>query len=198
MSTSIPVSLFADLQHQGWAVGNDIVSSEICSKLKLWAEVRKQAGDFSEAHMGRGSERYLFALGRGDSTFWLENNMQPEIFEILESLRLQLNENFYFGLQYFECHLTCYPPGACYQPHTDKAHESRTAESERVISFVLYLNEDWQKTDGGELVFSRSGEQVLPLIGRLALFLSDTIEHEVLPALRDRWSLTGWFRRRTL
>ncbi len=124
--------------------------------------------------------------------------MQPQIFAFLEGLRQQLNESFFLGLQSFECHLAHYPPGARYESHIDQARSSIGAESERAISFVIYLNEAWQKDDGGELVFCQSGELVLPLLGRLALFRSDTIEHEVLPSRRDRWSLTGWFRRRNL
>jgi SM-20-related protein len=37
---------------------------------------------------------------------------------------------------------------------------------------------------------------VLPQGGRLLTFLSERFEHEVLPAHRERISLTGWFRRR--
>jgi SM-20-related protein len=37
---------------------------------------------------------------------------------------------------------------------------------------------------------------VLPQAGSLLLFLSADMPHEVLPASRDRLSLTGWFRRR--
>lgn len=37
---------------------------------------------------------------------------------------------------------------------------------------------------------------VLPQAGTLALFLSGDMPHEVLPATRERRSLTGWFRRR--
>lgn len=37
---------------------------------------------------------------------------------------------------------------------------------------------------------------VLPQAGTLALFLSSEMPHEVLPATRERLSLTGWFRRR--
>jgi SM-20-related protein len=33
---------------------------------------------------------------------------------------------------------------------------------------------------------------ILPLAGRLVCFRSDQIEHEVLPATRERLSLTGW------
>jgi SM-20-related protein len=42
-----------------------------------------------------------------------------------------------------------------------------------------------------------TSHDILPLGGRLVLFLSDLIEHEVLPARRERYSITGWFRRQT-
>jgi SM-20-related protein len=32
----------------------------------------------------------------------------------------------------------------------------------------------------------------VPEAGRLVCFRSDLIEHEVLPATRERYSLTGW------
>jgi SM-20-related protein len=37
---------------------------------------------------------------------------------------------------------------------------------------------------------------LLPLAGNLLLFNSAQLAHEVLPARRERLSLTGWFRRR--
>jgi len=37
---------------------------------------------------------------------------------------------------------------------------------------------------------------VLPHLGTLALFLSDRYWHEVLPARRPRFAVTGWFRTR--
>ena len=39
---------------------------------------------------------------------------------------------------------------------------------------------------------------VLPRGGTLVVFLSDRFPHEVLPARRERLSLAGWFRRRSL
>ena len=43
--------------------------------------------------------------------------------------------------------------------------------------------------DGREL-------DVLPEAGTLVVFLSADLPHEVLPATRERLSLTGWLRRR--
>jgi len=41
-----------------------------------------------------------------------------------------------------------------------------------------------------------SALQISPEGGTLVAFLSGRFEHEVLPATRERYSLTGWFRRR--
>jgi SM-20-related protein len=37
---------------------------------------------------------------------------------------------------------------------------------------------------------------VAPVGGTLVAFLSERFHHEVLPARRERYSLTGWFTRR--
>ena len=63
----------------------------------------------------------------------------------------------------------------------------------------MYLNDGWQAEDGGQLrLYLADGQvrDVLPEAGTLVVFLSADIPHEVLPASRDRLSLTGWFRRR--
>jgi SM-20-related protein len=52
---------------------------------------------------------------------------------------------------------------------------------------------------GGQLrmYLDESAEHdVVPTGGCLVVFLSGDIPHEVLPATRERLSLTGWFRRR--
>ncbi len=69
----------------------------------------------------------------------------------------------------------------------------------RKLSSILYLNQNWQASDGGELRLYVNDDEWLnisPIGGRLVLFLSDQFWHEVLPAKRERLSLTGWFRTR--
>lgn len=68
-----------------------------------------------------------------------------------------------------------------------------------MVSLVLYLNDAWLPEQGGELrlyLDERRHQDVLPLGGSLVCFLSGQLPHEVLPATRERLSLTGWFRRR--
>jgi SM-20-related protein len=62
----------------------------------------------------------------------------------------------------------------------------------------MYLNENWALADGGALRIydGKRVRDVLPVAGTLVCFLSDRFEHEVLPATRERLSLSGWFRRR--
>jgi SM-20-related protein len=43
--------------------------------------------------------------------------------------------------------------------------------------------------DGSERI-----EDVLPVGGRLVVFLSEEIPHEVMPTLKERISITGWLR----
>jgi SM-20-related protein len=69
----------------------------------------------------------------------------------------------------------------------------------RILSTVLYLNEDWQACDGGELVvYESTGKSIIatvnPTFGRMIIFLSDAFPHEVLVSHKTRRSIAGWFR----
>ena len=149
-------------------------------------------------------ERYRLAHEeRGDQIQWLEpesaSDAQRDALARFDALRLGLNRELQLGLFEFECHFARYPPGAGYRPHRDQ-HRGSDA---RVLSCVLYLNRDWKAEDEGQLRLymdkPASGEysDVPPEGGTLACFLSDRFWHEVLPARRERLSLTGWFRRRS-
>jgi SM-20-related protein len=131
---------------------------------------------------------------RGDFIAWLDPQTAQENTQIflnqLSELITELNRNFYLGIRDFETHFTRYPEGTRYVAHSDK-HSKGSA---RVVSFVFYLNENWQPSDGGALrIFQEDGtfQDIEPRFGRLAFFLSDKI-HEVLITNRVRRSITGW------
>ncbi|MDP2227267.1 MAG: 2OG-Fe(II) oxygenase [Moraxellaceae bacterium] len=48
-----------------------------------------------------------------------------------------------------------------------------------------------------EVARERERYRLRPEGGRLAIFMSEDMPHEVLPATRERWSIAGWFRTRT-
>ncbi|MFW5816629.1 MAG: 2OG-Fe(II) oxygenase [Wenzhouxiangella sp.] len=106
-----------------------------------------------------------------------------------------LNRRLFLGLFEFEAHYAHYPAGAFYRRHVD----SFQGAANRVVSLVAYLNADWRDDDGGELVlYEAAGRTRLatlaPRAGRVVLFMSEELPHEVLPARRERLSIAGWFR----
>lgn len=139
---------------------------------------------------------------RGDFIRWVDDTSpsatQHEYLQCMEELRGLLNQNFYMGLFDLEAHFAVYPPGAAYQRHLDQFQ----GDSKRQVSCVLYLNHDWHAEDGGQLrlYLDETPEpqyvDIQPEGGRLVAFLSSRFWHEVLPATRERISLTGWFRTR--
>ena len=196
----IPDKLLEDLEHKGWTMSDDIVSVALAHRLLAEGEQRRQQNQFHAATIGRASSQQHNTAIRGDTICWIDDpSPYPESAELLQRttlLRDTLNRYFYLGLRHLECHFARYEPGAGYACHIDQ-HKNTGF---RKISMVLYLNPDWQPGDGGELsIYSPDDpdteiQRVLPKMGRLVLFRSDTIPHAVQPCTKTRWSLTGWFR----
>lgn len=193
-------ALFQSLQDQGWAVSDDAIPQSLQESLYRQSQTLWQAGHFHEAHIGRQESNVLRTDIRGDSICWLETEepltQNSDFFSWAADLRQELNQRFYLGLRSEEFHFARYPSGRGYKKHIDQHRSSQ----HRKISLVLYLNPQWATGDGGELCLYSPGNEehellrILPQPARLVIFRSDTIPHEVLPALQTRWSLTGWFR----
>jgi len=159
-------------------------------------------GELRRAGIGRGESWQLREDIRGDYVRWIDFSTPGPFSEFLagyyEPLRLACNRELLLGLYEYEGHVTVYPPGRFYRRHVDQFRGAQ----HRKLSVILYLNDDWAKDDGGELrMYLPDGEgervlDVLPEAGTLVAFLSHEIPHEVLPAKRERLSLTGWFRTR--
>ena len=163
------------------------------------ARRRDAAGEFHAAGIGRGGARVERPDIRGDRVCWLDEAAlaAPEraLSSVLEALRLEINRTTMLGLFGLEAHYAIYPPGAHYRRHRDRFRD----DDARVLSWILYLNEGWSAADGGALrihLADGGARDVLPEAGTLACFLADRFEHEVLPPMRERVSIAGWFRRR--
>ena len=155
------------------------------------------AGELAPAATGRGDDRALQPALRGDRTLWLDDPRcgvaAGEFLGELDRLRVALNERLFLGLAEVEAHYARYAPGAGYARHRDRFRDSDA----RVISFVAYLNEDWNIDDGGALrLHSDDGAIDIPPLGGTAVCFRSELEHEVLPAMRERLSIAAWFRRR--
>jgi len=188
-----------DLAGQGWCVAPDFISPHSVAQLAEETRRLRQQQAMQPAGIGKGAERTVNAGIRGDFILWLDQPgltaTQRDYLADLEQLRLAANAGLQLGLFEFEGHLASYPAGSFYRKHLDRFHN----DSLRTLTCIVYLNQDWQAADGGQLrVYT--GEQnyfdVLPQGGSLTTFLSNRFWHEVLPAKRERMSITGWFKTR--
>ena len=173
-------------------------------KLRTEAEQLFADDAFSAARVGRGEGAVDGALRespiRGSSVCWLDASMPAgQVFmRWMDGLRVALNRELFLGLDSFEAQYAHYPIGASYGTHVDRHRDSNA----RVVSAVIYLNADWRSDAGGELVIYDEHNvprlTLAPEGGTLALFMSDETPHEAKRATRDRWSIAGWFRTRSL
>ena len=100
------------------------------------------------------------------------------------------------------------PGGSKYPLHIDNPQGLAVGDT-RKLTCILYLNPDYKEGDGGELrIFLKSGDgdkletiDLTPEGGRILMFFSDEIPHEVLAtapngakddASLDRYALTVW------
>lgn len=196
-------SIATVLCEQGWVVCPGFLSPH--EALVLGRESREgwEEGTFRRARVGRGTDLQLREDIRTDHVCWLEaegvSKAQEAYLERLEELRLAINARMFLGLFAFEGHFAVYPPGAFYRAHLDRHRQTQ----DRLVTVIVYLNEDWSEGDGGELRLwtspgLREGPSILvePRLATLVCFLSGDYWHEVLPARRPRMSITGWFRLR--
>ena len=182
------------LADTGFAVvDNFLTTSEVDEILDLDV-FRQGIATFKRAGIGKERQLQINESIRGDYIRWIDKNDHSGSAKIymdrLQSLCEYLNQSLYLSLKDFEVHFTIYPPGSYYKRHLDQFKK----DDHRKLSIICYLNKDWTEGHGGQLRMYLSDRAVefLPLAGRLVCFRSDRIEHEVLPATRERLSLTGW------
>ena len=192
-------NILNDLEQQGYSVQKDFFSIEFTQSLKETLSSFHQQGMLKQAGIGRNNNFHIEQSIRSDEISWFDendlNDAQKIFLDSTKNLQNEINLRFFLGLFEFEVHFALYSPNAFYKRHLDQHKNQET----RVISLICYLNDNWKKDDGGELqIYLRNGEiiSVLPEAGTVVCFMSAEFEHEVLPAKRERASLTGWFRKR--
>lgn len=191
-------SIINDLATQGWSVASDFLAP--CAILTLAQETRELHAHGNMRQAGVSQARKINSDIRGDFIFWLEDPYlsaaQRDYLSALENLRQAVNAQLQLGIFEFEGHAALYPPGSFYRRHLDSFQNSNL----RRLTCILYLNQDWNPQDGGQLRFyldETHSLDIAPIGGTLVTFLSDRFWHEVLPANRDRMSITGWFKQRS-
>lgn len=146
----------------------------------------------SPAGTGR---RGLSTRHRGDLTCWVEDDgAEPlhSVFQAFFDLMPMLSSDLRIGLQRFAVQAACYQDGAAYHRHVDAFR----GEPSRRVTVIWYVNPDWVPEIGGALRVWIDGahSDIHPVLDRVVVFLSDRVEHEVLPAEGPRFAITAWYR----
>jgi SM-20-related protein len=188
-------SIAQSLQTNSLVIVDNALPRVDCERIRQSALSTQSQGILRPAKIGASANARISEF-RTDQITWLtESDASLRIyFEPLHALRRALNQQLFLGLQDVEAHFACFPPGASYARHLDRF----STDDARVLSSVYYLNEDWREAEGGQLRIHLAKDEHLdiwPVFNRLVLFLSAELEHEVMPASRERFSVAGWFRR---
>lgn len=184
-----------DLQEKGISIQQNAIPEALVSQLRTQFEQGEMTEGFlTSAGIGRKQQFQQNRQIRQDSIRWIEGSSEVEIrwLDLMERLRITLNRQLFLGLSSFESHYAKYKAGELYHRHFD----AFSGKSNRKFSFILYLNQNWQKSDGGELVVETENNhilKVLPEAGTIVCFLSEEFPHQVLPPFKDRLSIAGWF-----
>ncbi len=174
------------------------VMSQLCADAGRIATAKAESNELQPAGVGKLSRKKDEDDIRGDRITWVDrdNAAGPlrELVDVYEWLMGELNYKALLGLRRFELQLAFYEaPNRGYDRHVDAF---RGPQSRRVTA-ICYLNQDWVASDGGALrLFLNDGEtiEILPEAGQMVVFLSDELEHQVMPTDRDRAALTAWYR----
>jgi SM-20-related protein len=187
-------SIADNLAEHGFAVADQFLSQSEVTDILSHETFQHGAERFKKAGIGKQQGLQINEAIRGDYIHWLDKNLADPSVKIyldrLQELISFLNRSLFLSLKDYEVHRTIYPVGTYYKRHLDQFRK----DDHRKLSVICYLNNDWKEEHGGQLrmYLPEGPTNILPLAGRLVCFRSDQIEHEVLPATRERLSLTGW------
>lgn len=185
----------AALGTRGFFVRDAFLRPERAASIYEAARACVEAGALRPAGIRRGADRTEDTSVRGDFITWV----QPEpgmalgaLWEAFEGLGQALSAGAYLGLGPFDLQLAHYPGGgARYVRHRD----AFPGQSNRRVTAIYYANPQWRPEHGGLLRLYPEGAplDIEPTLDRLVVFLSEQLEHEVLPAHAPRLALTAWF-----
>lgn len=189
------------LADRGVVVVPGFLSKQSVSELLAEGKRRRAVGEFAGSSIGRDRGNRRDTSVRGDSICWLDeataSDPEHALLERLAELSAVLNESLMLGIVECEAHYARFAAGSGYSRHVDRFGD----DDARMISLVMYLNENWCDADGGALrLYGRRDmheptRDLSPRGGTLVAMRSEVIEHEVLPATVERWSIAAWLRR---
>lgn len=184
------------IEHQVGELPN-FLSTELTEALRKNLEALNAKEELSPAGTGRGISRLYDMQIRSDKIYWIDNTSNDkhelEFLNIVTQFISRLNQSCYTGINDYEFHYALYDAGSFYKRHIDQFKKNPG----RKYTFIIYLNDNWEESNGGFLATYPNEETrlITPTGGKCVFFKSDELEHEVMPANRARMSITGWLKR---
>lgn len=195
--------IIEDIVAQKYAVVEEFFTTEEVLLLRQSLIDKHEEDTFKKAAIGNRVNEIVVKSIRGDVILWIDeaysNQAEGVFFDKINNLVSYLNKTCFLGILRKEFHYALYPTGTFYKRHLDTFQN----DDRRKLSFVCYLNEaGWLPENGGELVLylddngSEVEKVIYPLPGRVVIFESQILEHEVKPVKTERLSITGWLKTR--
>ncbi len=176
---------------RGWVIVDDFLTAAEVDALKACLP-----GEWQPAGIGRDALHQGNPDIRRDQIHWLEPSLGAPVADYLarmESLRLAANRMLMLGLFDYEAHFARYRSGDFYATHRD----AFAGRSNRRLTTVFYLNNDWLPEAGGVLRMYDDQEQFLmdvsPKGGRLVMFLSEEFPTRCCLPIRSATALPAGF-----
>jgi len=195
--------IISGLLEDNYCVVENFFNLEEVGLLRKTLLDKYEKDDFKKAAIGNRTNENIERSVRGDYILWINEADAGEseliFFNKLNSLIEYLNKTCFLGILQKEFHYALYTEGTFYKRHLDTFQN----DDRRKLSLVCYLNdEDWKPENGGELVIYKEengievAKNIYPLPGRVVIFESQMVEHEVKPVKTTRLSITGWLKTR--
>ncbi len=196
---------------RGWFLRDDLLERPASLGVSAAVEALAASGRFRPAGVGRAAAHRVDEDVRSDAMAWVTPEDAPAecagLWASFLALRDALNREAYLGLDRMEVQAARYPAGAAgYRRHRDAFAAASGARPNRRVTAIYYANPGWCPGDGGMLRLhpdpgpdpeaDTEPVDVAPILDRLLVFLSERVEHEVLPTRVPRRAITAWFRPR--
>lgn len=195
--------IIEDLLEKKYSVIDQFFDLDEVESLRNSLMEKYEEDAFKKAAIGNRTNEVIEKAIRGDFILWLNEETAGEAesiyFNKINSLVNYLNRTCFMGILTKEFHYAVYPEGTFYKRHLDTFQN----DGRRKLSMVCYLNkENWKPENGGELAIylDNNGKEeevtIYPLAGRIVIFESQELEHEVKAVKVPRFSITGWLKTR--
>ena len=198
---SVYENIISQIVERNYAIADHFFKEELIEELFFQINALYKNDALKKAAIGKHFDEHIKTEIRGDYIQWIDenstNSTEKTYFQSIYQFVEYLNRTCFMGILRKEFHYAVYPQGRYYKRHLDTFEN----DQRRKLSMVLYLNKIWDAQNGGELVIytQNNGKEeaikVIPKFGRLVIFESSVLEHEVKPVLKGkRLSITGWLK----